>query len=132
MIERFGELIMLLHQGLQHIKAWFMLYSIRSQVQCCIQVMALVGAISKIKCWKSCVAGVTMNYGTSMMQKNVLLYAVFQNPKCVKEFRLSFCQNLWKNLLHEQKRYTSAVSGLVSFLLKVEKAALPGKHTLKM
>ena len=64
MIERFGELIMLLHQGLQHIKAWFMLYSIRLQVQCYIQVMALVGVISKIRCWKSCAAGAIMSYGT--------------------------------------------------------------------
>ena len=67
-----------------------------------------------------------------MTQRNVLLYAVFQNLKCAKGFRLSFCQNLWKNLLYEQKRYTSAVSGLVSFLLKAEKAVLPEKHTLKM
>ena len=58
-----------------------------------------------------------------MMKKNELLYAVFQNLKCVKEFRPSFCQNLWKNLLHKQRRYISVVSGLVSFLLKAEKAA---------
>ena len=64
MIERFGGLIMLLHQGPQHIKAWFMLYSIRLQVQCYIRVMAHVGVISKIRCWISCAAGVIMNYGT--------------------------------------------------------------------
>ena len=29
-----------------------------------------------------------------MTKKNALLYAVFQNPKCVKEFRLLFIINI--------------------------------------
>lgn len=53
MIEHFGELIMLLHQGLRHIKAWFMLYSIHLLESCYILQMVAVGHLGKIKCWKS-------------------------------------------------------------------------------
>ncbi len=43
---------MLLHQERQRIKEWCMQYSIRLQEKCYIQLMDLVGDISKAKCFR--------------------------------------------------------------------------------
>ena len=61
--KRQGQVVMHLQQMRQHIKAWFMQSSIRLQGKCYIRVTVLVGAISKIKCWKSCADGAdTVSY----------------------------------------------------------------------
>lgn len=106
MTEHSGEQITRLHRELPRIKVWFIQSSIRLQGKCYIRVTVLVGAISKIKCWKSCADGADANSAIWMTHMSVLLYAAFRKAMCDRAYRQSFFLNHSKYPHRRHRRYT--------------------------
>ena len=93
MTEHYGEQITRLLRESPRIKVWCTQSSIQLQEKCLSEQRCYVGAISKTKCWKSCVGWCEYEIARLDDAMSVLLCAAFQKAMCGKAYRQLFWLN---------------------------------------